>query len=305
LDEAYTLQGYYYYEKGLPEQAIKEFDNALKINPNSWEAYYGKGNLYSNDDNLRSIENFQKAASLNHGSELPGILRDIASAYNIAGFTEKAKYYNLDALKLDGDSVGYFRNIGVFEGDLDNFKESLEFLERSYNIDTANIWTLYYLGQACIYNNQTERSLKYFKKFVARREVLGMEWAGQINHRVGYAYWKNGYKKEAEYYFNKQLDDCNNLIKSGRPWSQLYYTYYDLAGVYAFMGNKEKAYENLRIFNQRQIIPLWMLTLIKDDPLFNDIKSEPEFQQIVRDVEAKYQAEHERVRKWMEEQGTL
>ena len=31
----------------------------------------------------------------------------------------------------------------------------------------------------------------------------------------------------------------------------------------------------------------------------------PEFQQIVRDVEAKYQAEHERVRKWLEENDML
>jgi molybdopterin converting factor small subunit len=48
-----------------------------------------------------------------------------------------------------------------------------------------------------------------------------------------------------------------------------------------------------------------MVTLIKDDPLFAGLRNEPEFQQIVRDVEAKYQAEHERVRKWMEEQGML
>ena len=44
---------------------------------------------------------------------------------------------------------------------------------------------------------------------------------------------------------------------------------------------------------------------IKTDPLFNSMRDEPEFQQIVRDVEAKYQAEHERVRKWLEEQGML
>ena len=32
---------------------------------------------------------------------------------------------------------------------------------------------------------------------------------------------------------------------------------------------------------------------------------EPEFQQIVRDVEAKYQASHERVRKWLKENDML
>jgi hypothetical protein len=48
-----------------------------------------------------------------------------------------------------------------------------------------------------------------------------------------------------------------------------------------------------------------MVTSIKFDPLFLTIRNEPEFRQIVRDVEEKYHAEHERVRKWLEERGEL
>ena len=44
---------------------------------------------------------------------------------------------------------------------------------------------------------------------------------------------------------------------------------------------------------------------IKNDPLFDSIRDEPEFQQIVKDVEEKYQAEHERVRQWLEENDML
>jgi molybdopterin converting factor small subunit len=39
--------------------------------------------------------------------------------------------------------------------------------------------------------------------------------------------------------------------------------------------------------------------------LFDSIRDEPEFQQIVRDLEAKYQVEHERVRQWLEENDML
>ena len=86
---------------------------------------------------------------------------------------------------------------------------------------------------------------------------------------------------------------------------QSFGTHYDLAGVYAFRGDKEKAYENLRIFNQTQVLPLMMVMLINNDPLFNSLRDELEFQQIVKDVEAKYQAEHERVRQWLEENDVL
>jgi hypothetical protein len=48
-----------------------------------------------------------------------------------------------------------------------------------------------------------------------------------------------------------------------------------------------------------------MLNMIKNDPLFDNIRNETEFQAILRDLEAKYQAEHERVRKLLEEQGML
>jgi hypothetical protein len=72
------------------------------------------------------------------------------------------------------------------------------------------------------------------------------------------------------------------------------------------MGKNEKAFRNLRMYiNQKQIITLWVVSSIKCDPLFNSIRNELEFQQIVRDVEAKYQTEHERVKKWLEEQGML
>ena len=73
----------------------------------------------------------------------------------------------------------------------------------------------------------------------------------------------------------------------------------------AFNGDKDKAIEHLRTFSQKKLITFWWLFYLKNDPLFDSIRNDPEFQQIVRDVESKYQAEHERVRKWLEDQGML
>jgi hypothetical protein len=124
-------------------------------------------------------------------------------------------------------------------------------------------------------------------------------------HRLAFAYWKNGYKKEADYYFNKMIEYCNNENKLERVRSKQFFTYYDLAGVYAFKGDKAEAYKNLRIFNQRKSEPYWIVDLINHDQLFQSIRNETEFIQIVKDTEAKYQAEHERVRKWLEENKML
>ena len=48
-----------------------------------------------------------------------------------------------------------------------------------------------------------------------------------------------------------------------------------------------------------------MISYIKNDPLFDKIRDEPEVQQIVSDVEAKYQIQHEEVRQWLEENEML
>ncbi len=84
LAEAYTVRGRYYTYKGIINKAIDDFDKALKINPNSCEVYYEKGLIYNNDDFVNSIDNYQKAASLNHGSILPNIKRVISIEYGRA-----------------------------------------------------------------------------------------------------------------------------------------------------------------------------------------------------------------------------
>src|ERR1035437_1262270 len=303
LSEAYTLRGTYYSEIGKTEQANEEFDKAIKINPNDWMAYYVKGRFYGSTDLVNTINYLQKAASLNRGQEFPFLLGRIGYAYFDAGFSDKSKKYYQDKLKLDGDSLSYYDALAGDENLLANSAKSIEYGKKGYAIDSTSEGVLNYLGASYSFLGQYEESLKYYKKYYERLKTNGELNTGAM-HRIGYAYWQNRYKGEAKYYFNEQIKYCNRMIELKRSGYELS-AYYDLAGVYAFRGEKDKAYKNLRIFNQIQRIPLWMSMLIKTDPLFNSIRNEPEFQQIARDIEAKYQAEHERVRKWMEENKML
>jgi TolB-like protein len=290
LPEAFTLKGHYYNETGEPEQALAAYDRAIKLNPNDWEAYYRKGQLYSVNDLVKSVENYHKAGSL--GFE-----------YIWTGFTEKAKNYYREAFKLDGDSLEYLIGLGSIEFFSGNTGNSVDFYLKGYTIDTNNTLILLYLGSSYMYLEQYKISFNYYKKYLERLKIFGGSPLNYM-HRIGYVYWQNGYEDEAEYCFDEQINYCNEMIELGRSLIQTLLPYYDLAAVYAFRGEKDKAYENLRIYNnQRKIEILGIVNLIRFDPLFDSIRDEPEFQQIVRDMEAKYQAEHERVRKWLEERN--
>jgi TolB-like protein/lipoprotein NlpI len=310
LAEVYYVRGLYYLENGKSEQAINEFDKALKYNPNYWEVYGDKGSLvYSlyidNLDFVKAIENLNKAISINHGRELPKLLFNLATVYNDAGFREKFLYYIGEYNKLIPPDTNSFWNSGVYDQlSVGNYEKAFEIGNKIYSRDSNNIYNLSNLGFYYLAFGQYKESLKYYKKYISTLKNIGQLTPHQT-HRIGYVFWQNGFKKEAEYYFNEQKRICEESIKMGRSYSVNFTANYDLAGVYAFMGNRDKAYENLRVWARTPVFPLWWVGLIKEDPLFDSIRNEPEFQQIVRDVEAKYQAEHERVRKWLEEQGML
>lgn len=306
LAEAYVMRGNYYRESSQFEKSLNEYNKAIELNPNIWEAYSYRGWVYMWDLSKydKALEDFYKAASLHRGSGLPMLLSLIGLAYGHAGFLEKAEYYIEEKFKLDGDEDSYLTSLGNLVSAANDHKAAQEFFEKVYSRDSTNIEILQELAWVYQYLNDHKKSLEYWIKY---EDALSQEEALSLTttHRVGYAYWKNGLIELAEIYFQKQLDYCLNIIQLGRSGEGNSIIYYDLAAVYAFRGEAEKAIENLKVFNRRERMNIWLFELIKKDPLFDNIRHEPEFQQIVRDVEAKYQAERERVRQWLEANDML
>jgi len=205
---------------------------------------------------------------------------------------------------LDHDSSEYFNLLAIGENWLGNFRESLEYGKKAYAYDSTNLEIIDRLAYNYMFLGEYEKALTFYEKLMDYFQSYDL-FDNVNTHRYAYIYWQTGDRKKAAYFFNLEIEYCLKINELGRKWEDQRYTFYDLAAVYAFLGEKDKAYENLRAFNLRQSMNVWMVTLIKNDPLFENIRDEPEFQQIVLDVEAKYQAEHERVRKWLEENDML
>lgn len=302
LAEAYYIKGNYYNKIKEPEKVIEVLDKVLKFNPNDFSAYCGKGWQFKNlGDYVKAFDIYYNAVGRGSEKEQLDILWSLAYFYSDLGFIDKAKYYYSEIFKLDGDSLWYYSGLAGIEQDL---AKANDLLLKKYKLDTTDIGIFNNLGTNYLILAQYKESLECFKKVNKEASPDGNLLKWNMQH-IGLAYWKNGFRKEADYYFDKHIETCNNENKLSGARSKLLLTYYDLAGIYAFRGEKDKAYENLRIFNHGQIVPLWQLRLLKTDPLFDSIRNELEFQHIVQDIETMYLAEHERVRKWLEEQGKL
>jgi hypothetical protein len=257
--------------------------------------------LYLHDDYVKRINNLHKAASLHRGLFLPRIFRNLGTAYGHSGFKEQAIDYTTEAFMLDDDSAKYYFHLALIEDMNGSFENGIDFLKKSYAIDSTDPSVIRLIAQEYLYLDQFKESLKYYKKYEERLKTLNKPFGGITILTIGYAYWVKGFNEEADYYLNTGLKFHNELLKLGRSRGTLY----SLSGYYAFRGDKDKAYEYLSLVNRRQRMPLYYIKNYKYNPLFDNIRDEPEFQQFLRDVEAKYQAEHERVGKWLEENGML
>lgn len=289
--EAYSLKGDYYREKGEYKKASEEYEKALKINPNYWQAYEGLGRMYAvySRNTTKAFENINMALKLNHDPDLlPSLLGTVGFYYDACGFFDEGSYYDTEKLKLDGDSADYLSRMASLESRHNNFQKSIEFLKHSYTLDTNNFDCLYDLGFFYDLIGQQQTSLSYFKKYLTKCEEAGIPWINYV-HRVGFSYWKNGFIKEGEFYLNLQKKYCEDAIQLNRQYEQFGHAYFDLAGVNAFLGEKEKAYENLNqylklIGDYENFVMLWYF---KNDPLYESIRNEPRFQSILREFRSK------------------
>jgi TolB-like protein/AraC-like DNA-binding protein len=310
LAQAYYTRATYYSNNGKIEEAIKEIDKALKYNPNFWYAYHWKAwNIflysYNHSDYIKAIEYEQKAISLNRGNDLPGLLRNLGTAYSwFAGFREKAEYYYNEAFKLDGDTLNYYSWTGSVDILYGDFEKGIELSRKAYEMDTNNINSVTALMYQYFNYSQYKEALKYARKAIKIYESLGQALGSEPVYV--YLFWKNEYKNEAKYNLDEAKKFYLETIRLGRSLTNNVWSYYDLASLYAFEGEKEKAYEMLNIVVRSKIFPFLLIENIKKyNPLLDSIRNEPQFQQIVKEMEAKYLAEHERVRKWLVEKGEL
>jgi len=248
-------------------------------------------------DQVMFLDNMQKASLLDRSGPLATrkIMR-IGGKLEATGFIEEAINYFKKALELDSDSSNYLSNLGGIESDNGNYDNSISYFKRAYRI-RVDSRLFERLGEDYQRLGQYKESLKYFKEYIATNPVF--------NPMIAYTYWQNGLTKEANLHFNNLIEFYHKSINDNSRNADLTETYYNLACIYAFKGEKENALRYLKIYSQNQYCENWMISHLKNDPILSSIRNEQDYTQIVTEMETNYKAVHERVGKWLEEQGKL
>jgi len=303
LAEAHTLYGRYYNVQNDTIRAMKEVDKAISLNPNDWEAYRIKADISSGY--INKISNYRKAVNLNRGPEYPSLLNDLGDSYLAIGFPDSAAHIYEEVLELNKDSVEYYTKLGEIDWSRWNITAGNAQFENAFMRDSANGHSAYILFVGYTVLGEKEQALKYGNIWVEWMNETGALWVNFV-HRMGYYYSLKGLKEKADSCFKVQIEYCLKEIEleRGRAKRNLN-TYYDLAATYAFTGESEKALKYLRTYSLLPVMNSTMMFFLRFDPLLDPIRDNPDFQQILNEAKANHQAEHERVRQWLEENDML
>ena len=282
--DAYCLLASYFRLRNLEDSVSRYITRAININPNNLEANKNAGNFYQEREPEKAIKYYVKALRIDPVSIWS---REI---YEGLGWTYA--------------QVGDFPKAEIF------FKKGLEKSETNHVL----------FGLLIIYNHwqKPDSVIKYAGKMLKYNDANSLYQVAEV-----YCYqlhdWKKGEKLYEELwnkFHNEHVNEhrwaialykTGNRAKADMLMEKSYQWYlenhpdsYDMAGLYAWRGDKENAYRILRNFD-------WGWTsayLVQFDPLFDNLRNDREFKEMLSKVLAKKKQQRDQLRE-LEAKGEL
>lgn len=304
LGESYMAKGLYYIMQKQYNEALPFLEKALEYNPNSTAILGQLADFYSN--RLPNTGKYLEYA-------LKGLQRDVNSGDSVS-----ISYFHLrlanaliqsgfvdESLKYLDKSLGYFPNnafarylrafvLYAKDGDL---RKTRALLVAEFNKDTTRFDILQDIGKVSYYLADYDSAYQCYKRFNKYRETHKLDVYQHENMLIGKIYERMGEKEKAKQFYASYRQYLDN--------DETAYRNLGLAFVYCWEGNTAKALEHLRLFAKEDNIQYWVILFLDKGPDMTDIERSPEFKKLTREVEKKFWANHEKLKRQLTEQGLL
>ena len=286
LGDGYWIRGRYFRNIGQFQKAINDLTQAITINPNDALAYRYLGTThFFNRSYIEAIKNLKRAERLVRGNELTQLYSDIGKLYISIGEEQKAEKYYIESLRLQPNFIEGYRNLIWADIRQGNFERAFKNAEKLYSLYPEHTSSYSLMVESLTNLKKYNEAEEYYKIWKTISNDTG-EDALFSRHRFAYLLWMNGKKEQASEEFLKHMEVCESSIRSGGLYGQTLAAY-DLAGINAFLGDKNLAYKWLREYARDGFI-YGLHKYITVDPLFESLWVEQEFKNIVRQQETKF-----------------
>ena len=150
-------------KEGLPQDAIRYLESALKIDPKNLKYLYTIGDFYYEQNYLdQGVKIFELIISINPD--------DYNAYYNLAGFLHKQKKYEQSllnyhkVLELHEDNINTIYNIGTILIDTKKYKNAVQYFQKVIETQANSDDALNNLGFLYLELNGVENAIEYLNK---------------------------------------------------------------------------------------------------------------------------------------------
>ncbi|QOI96796.1 MAG: helix-turn-helix domain-containing protein [Flammeovirgaceae bacterium] len=304
LSEGYTAKGMYFLLQKEYSQALPYLEKGLEYNPNSTLALSLLADFYGNQlPNTGkyleyALRGLRLGAQSGDSVAISNFHLRLANALIQNGFADQALEHVNRSLDYYPENAysRYLRAFTLFakNGDLNQTRDLLAI---EFRKDTMRIDILQEIGKVSYYLQDFDSAYQCYKRFNYYREKMKLDIYRHEDMTIAMVYAKVGLK-----------DKANEFIRSYRQYLDTDPTAYKnlgLAMYYSRTGDAVKALEHLQLFAKEDNIQYWIVLFLNKDPLQTTIERSPEFQRVVRQIEERFWANHEKLKHRLEEKGLL
>ena len=288
--DVHRILGQYYLETGNRERGIDELETSISLNRNNAAGYEAAGFYYNWMGNWETgIPYILKSIQLDPFSIfLPFRYGYLARAYlDILDFEKTFSYSQREIESGEGrkEALAFAYWINAHTNlMLGKAKEALNAVESLSDLNEIRALRV----KAEVYCHL----LKDFDNGIEIYRELAVKDPYLFNYKQRYAYalWETGKYDSAKLLFDAQITAFEKELELGRV--ERNDPHYNLAGIYAFLKDYDKAFEHLRKHQFTSGLEIYAGI----DPLFKDLHDNPEFKRIIQ----RAKEEKELVRKEVE-----
>ncbi|MBE0422962.1 MAG: helix-turn-helix domain-containing protein [Lutibacter sp.] len=302
--EAYTLKGYILSNKGMEREAQEAYKKSIKYKPNNSTAIRFLGELYFSQGKCYNAIKNQLQAFHHHNNSMQERynLESFSWSLYSLGFYEEGEKYAKKLLEINNDSTYYYWGLTAIDLDLGNYKSALKTAHKMYAFNPENPDNIYLLFHTYLYLKDFKNASPLMQKYMTIMKQQGRKI--EPNYLFGFVYLENGQKKEADFHFDAVIKEMRKHIEQNQP-SVTCHAYLTLAKIYSVLNEKGKALKNLQKTKDCMGSIIIRLKDYKNCPMFDNIRHEPEFAQYLKEAEAKYRKEHDKVEKLLLTEGII
>jgi AraC-like DNA-binding protein/TolB-like protein len=302
--EANASKKGYLISKGLYSEAEKLTPILAKQVKNAGYYMTTAMEYYELQDFYHFFENISKYYEFKPVSEIiPPFLFNIElMCYNATGFPELSRKKNAEWFANMNDTALYDDLNVLIEIRDGNYQRALELTETRLKKYPGSIQFMNHEVLIRNYLRDYDKALKVMillEKETEKRSIS--PYATSYIH--GYTYLKNGMTEKALPLFEGAIKNFEEQIKYSSWEAKLYYSHFCLAKIYAARNSKQQSIYYLGLMKKATSTPKLFICDLKNDPMFDNVRQEPEFQKITRELEKKYTDEHEKIKKLLISKG--